>query len=156
MLLHTCIHLVTYTWTTPFGHWHMWKWGIPPNGIFGPEASPDLKGCWDATAVAAATSCHLEIQVNIQARELDSDFFIWIWTADERYLDFEPRILLRILTQISVAQWLGPGSPFWKCTNDDKTCHVFVLDISDCLGAVVLYVPTVFPLNRPWRPNTPT
>ena len=44
---------------------------------------------------------HLEIQVDIQARKLYLEFFIWFWGRGERYLRMETGVLLRISIQIS-------------------------------------------------------
>ena len=52
---------------------------------------------------------HLKIQVDIQARKLDLEFFIWILGPGERYLDMETGVLLRISMRISVAYC---GEPF--------------------------------------------
>ena len=62
----------------------------------GPGASPDLESCWDAAAV----SCHLEIQIDISARELYLEFLIWFWALGERYLRMETGVLHRIAIRI--------------------------------------------------------
>ena len=49
----------------------------------GPGALPDVESYSDAANSAAAVSCHLEIQVDILAGELESEFFIWIWCPRE-------------------------------------------------------------------------
>ena len=64
-----------------------------------PGTSPDGLSCWDA-AVAAAVSCHLEIQVDIQARKLYLELFIWFWGRGERYLRMGTGVLHRISIQI--------------------------------------------------------
>ena len=38
------------------------------------RGGPDVESCWDAIAAAVAVSCQLEIQVDIQARELYLEF----------------------------------------------------------------------------------
>ena len=44
---------------------------------------------------------HLGIQVDIQARELYLEFFMWFWGRGERYLTMKTGVLLRIAIRIS-------------------------------------------------------
>ena len=71
---------------------------LPVRGCRG--TLPDLESCWDAATVAAAVSCHLEIQVDILAGEVYFEFFIWFWGRGERYLRMETGVLHRTLIQI--------------------------------------------------------
>ena len=70
---------------------------LPVRG--GPGSLPDLESCWDAVVAVAAVSCHLEIQVDIQARKLYLEFFIWFLGRGERYLRMETGVLHRISIQ---------------------------------------------------------
>ena len=54
----------------------------------GPGVLPDWESCWDADPAPASVA----VAVAIMARELYLKFFIWLWTPDERYLDFEIRV----------------------------------------------------------------
>ena len=61
-------------------------------------ALPDGQTCWD---VAAAVSCHLEIQVDVQAKNIYLEFVIWLWGRGDRYLRMHTGVLLGISMQIS-------------------------------------------------------
>ena len=70
---------------------------------------------------------HLEIQVDIQARELYLKFFTWFCGRCERYLRMETGVLHRISIQILWAQWFGLGSHFQKSACFDLNSKVTML-----------------------------
>ena len=72
------------------------------------------------------SACHrrLEIQVDIQARELYSEFFILMLGPYKKYLDMETWFILRISIQILWALWFGLGSHFEKIARFDIVSKV--------------------------------
>ena len=65
------------------------------------DASAALEGGQSRRDVAAAVSCHLEIQVDVQARKLLLKVFLRFWGRGERYLRMETGVLLRISLRTS-------------------------------------------------------
>ncbi len=56
---------------------------VPVRG--GPRLLTDVDNWWDASlAIVVAVSCHLEMEVDFQARELYLELFILICSPDER------------------------------------------------------------------------
>ena len=74
-----------------------------PNGIFGPWArwTRAPAKCPELLGRRRRRRRHLEIQVDIQARELLLKVFLRFWGRGERYLKMETGFLLRISLQTS-------------------------------------------------------
>ena len=69
--------------------------GVPRRKSCPPKTQHDARR---TTVVLFKAS--LEIQVDIQARKLYLEFFIWFWGRGERYLRMETGVLHRISIQI--------------------------------------------------------
>jgi len=69
------------------------EWDIPVCGR--PGLGPYVESCWDIAVAAAATSCHLGVQVNTLAEESDLDLCMWISVPDEIRLDLGAGVVPR-------------------------------------------------------------
>ena len=79
---------------------------VPAHGT--PGVLPNGQSCWDAVVAAR----HLEIQVDIQARELYLEFVLMDLDSDETSRDIDAAVLHRISIRIIWAEWFGLGTHF--------------------------------------------